>query len=845
MIRKVLLPVLVKHEPLTTPAMLPARSILLPASFAGCGALLAALFLILVGCSSFTSSGTIDNPPKNAVLCECTCDPGGGVVAVPANLIAESQDDAVKGNSLGTAYTLGQQTVGLRFQHLNVPNLANITDARIQFTAGQTNSGLATVEIKIVNQPEGAAVFGPPNAPPVGDFDALFANNTTADQVVWPITTTWNDGDPGPNPAPDNPEMTPNLAALLQTIVNDPNYTPNSAVAFIIKPLGGTRVARALGSSPSGQPASLTVSYLPHKTTQQFLACADPADAADQAKATAVCTGRVQSNVSDLASACHLATSCTCTLKDQDATHFSGACQEPCPDVVAPQNCDPTEIAKSTKATADHTPVCVANSPLGSLMTGRLSACDVDEASSDVSVTLRDDDGNNPHTRGASARGRINFVGTPGEQWCLPTDLGCFVGLNHRINVNDITFEGGIFGSDHTITDLTGVGESSEEAFVENANSQQGTFAGGTTLHSGRGTDTNGSVTKGFFGQNTACITPDCVPVKISLGGLQPGGACSLTGDLFDSKSMTLHSNLHGKLVNQPPTAIAGDDQQVECNFTGGGTVTLDGSRSFDPDKNIVSFGWFKGSRTGPSAGNQLKVQLEQPVSTPSSNNATSYVLKVIDLFGQYDEDTTSVNVVDTTAPTIKAPAAVTAECTGPKGTPVALGTATATDVCDASPVLTNDAPALFGLGTTNVTWTATDESRNKSAATQSVTIVDTTPPTLSVKLSPTSLWPPDHRLVPITATITVTDICDPNPTVKLLSITSNEPDNGLGRGDTANDIQQASFGGDDRTFLLRAERSGTGNGRIYTVTYQAMDASGNKSAPQKATVTVPKSLGQ
>src|SRR5262245_1192560 len=85
---------------------------------------------------------------------------------------------------------------------------------------------------------------------------------------------------------------------------------------------------------------------------------------------------------------------------------------------------------------------------------------------------------------------------------------------------------------------------------------------------------------------------------------------------------------------------------------------------------------------------------------------------------GQHD-GTTSVNVVDTTAPTLKAPAAVTAECTGPKGTPVALGTATATDVCDASPVLTNDAPALFGLGTTNVTWTATDESQNKSRRTR------------------------------------------------------------------------------------------------------------------------------
>src|SRR5262249_27093780 len=259
-----------------------------------------------------------------------------------------------------------------------------------------------------------------------------------------------------------------------------------SAVAFLFKGLGGTRVARAFGSS-NPQPAFLTVSYLPHKTTQEFLACADPADASDQTKATAVCTSRVQSNASDLAHACHLASSCTSTLKDLTASQFPGACTTPCPAVTAPQNCNPPDIAKSTRATDTHTPVCVANSPLGSLMTGRLSACDLDESISQVSATAYDDDGKNPHTKGNSARGRGNFVGTPGDQWCLPTDLGCFVGMNHRINIGDIKFDGGLFSGDPTITDLTGVGESTGPVFVDNASSQ-GEFPAGTTLQSGRGT---------------------------------------------------------------------------------------------------------------------------------------------------------------------------------------------------------------------------------------------------------------------------------------------------------------------------------------------------------------------
>jgi hypothetical protein len=49
-----------------------------------------------------------------------------------------------------------------------------------------------------------------------------------------------------------------------------------------------------------------------------------------------------------------------------------------------------------------------------------------------------------------------------------------------------------------------------------------------------------------------------------------------------------------------------------------------------------------------------------------------------------------------------------------------------------------------------------------------------------------------------------------------------------MGDGHTSDDVQGASFGTDDREFLLRAERTGRGTGRIYTVTYEATDASGN-----------------
>ncbi|MDH3747743.1 MAG: HYR domain-containing protein, partial [Gammaproteobacteria bacterium] len=83
------------------------------------------------------------------------------------------------------------------------------------------------------------------------------------------------------------------------------------------------------------------------------------------------------------------------------------------------------------------------------------------------------------------------------------------------------------------------------------------------------------------------------------------------------------------------------------------------------------------------------------------------------------------VTVTDTTAPQLIVPADVTAD-QGPNlgDTMVNLGTATASDVADPAPVVSNDAPANgFPVGATTVTWTATDVSGNTSTATQEVTV--------------------------------------------------------------------------------------------------------------------------
>jgi len=278
------------------------------------------------------------------------------------------------------------------------------------------------------------------------------------------------------------------------------------------------------------------------------------------------------------------------------------------------------------------------------------------------------------------------------------------------------------------------------------------------------------------------------------------------------------------------PTANAGTDQTVEQTSYAGTSITLDGSASNSPNSAALTYAW---SWTGGSA-----TGVNPTTSFPLG--ATTVTLTVDDGYGSpldvnQRRDTVIITVKDTTPPVITVPAAKTVEQTTAAGTPVTL-VATATDICDAAPVITSNAPAIFPLGITTVTFTATDASGNSASGTTIVTVVDTTPPNIaSVSANPNILWSPNHKMVPVTITVSVTDICDATPNCQIASVSSNEPENGLGDGDTAPDW---SITGNLR-LNLRAERSGTGGGRLYTIKVRCTDASGN-SATKDAIVAVP-----
>jgi len=130
-------------------------------------------------------------------------------------------------------------------------------------------------------------------------------------------------------------------------------------------------------------------------------------------------------------------------------------------------------------------------------------------------------------------------------------------------------------------------------------------------------------------------------------------------------------------------------------------------------------------------------------------------------------------------------------------------------------------------LGTHTIILEVTDNAGESDTDVVIITVQDTTPPQFTLSVTPTILWPISKRMIKITPTWTVTDLCDPNPIVSLLNIKTSEPADG--------DIQTDP----DGSIYLRAWRSGTGAGRVYTITFQAVDDSGN-SAQSSATVTVP-----
>jgi hypothetical protein len=234
-----------------------------------------------------------------------------------------------------------------------------------------------------------------------------------------------------------------------------------------------------------------------------------------------------------------------------------------------------------------------------------------------------------------------------------------------------------------------------------------------------------------------------------------------------------------------------------------------------------------------------VPVSLSHPSGTTFPLGSTPVHASATDAAGNTATGTFTVTVHDTTAPVIGALPNLTVEATSAAGAVVTFS-ASATDAVSAATVTASPASgSTFPLGPTTVTVTARDAAGNTATGTFTVTVRDTTAPVIaSLTPSRATLWPPNHQMVAVALTATASDTVG-IASLRIVRVSSNEPDNGLGDGDVPNDIEVTG----PLSVNLRAERAGHGSGRVYTITVEAHDAAGN-SAMRTTTVAVPKSQG-
>lgn len=140
---------------------------------------------------------------------------------------------------------------------------------------------------------------------------------------------------------------------------------------------------------------------------------------------------------------------------------------------------------------------------------------------------------------------------------------------------------------------------------------------------------------------------------------------------------------------------------------------------------------------------------------------------------------------------------------------------------------------------TATVTSFTPDPDLGNNSATATTTASNPPPTITGATADPSVLWPPNHRMVNVTVSYDVTDNCALPPGPCTLDVTSNEPVLGHGSGHTSPDWTVL----DDHHVLLRAERSGNGDGRIYTTIISCVDSGGNSST-DSVIVTVPHDRG-
>jgi hypothetical protein len=122
-----------------------------------------------------------------------------------------------------------------------------------------------------------------------------------------------------------------------------------------------------------------------------------------------------------------------------------------------------------------------------------------------------------------------------------------------------------------------------------------------------------------------------------------------------------------------------------------------------------------------------------------------------------------------------------------------------------------------------SLTGACVDLADNTTTDTRGALSLDKTPPSVACTADPAGLWPPDKKMVPVAVSLTFTDALSGTWSYALTQAASNEAG--------TSDIVGFAIGSTSLSGSLRADRSGSGSGRFYTLGYQGRDRAGNTAA--------------
>lgn len=301
-----------------------------------------------------------------------------------------------------------------------------------------------------------------------------------------------------------------------------------------------------------------------------------------------------------------------------------------------------------------------------------------------------------------------------------------------------------------------------------------------------------------------------------------PVGATKVLCTATDRHQLRAEATFHVIVVDTTPPSLRIQNVTVPATSSAGAIVNYEASADDFVD-------------------GEVPIECEPPSGSSFPVGTTLVQCTAVDAHENVARGTFEVTVTRDDRPQLllQVPNDIEVEATSADGTVVTYEVTTHGST-DPSPFVGCQPPSesLFPVGETIVTCTAQDRFGQQAEGSFTVRVVDRLAPMIStITATPNLLAPANHKLIDVKVSVQAVDTIDPMPRCSVVDVTANESVTAEGSGNTEFDWTITGA----LSLQLRAERSGTGNDRVYRVWVTCTDAS-NNSAHGSVEVVVPKS---